>query len=369
VICFISRASIKQLFLHLMRSISIAVVGYSSAYGMFTSLPTTNSSTHELTSCHLEPQLVCRSQTTPYTEIVRHVAEIDLAITQGDQRYFNALMENNIHRNLVAPHSWQFLKKCIEYHDLLLMRQLILLGADPGATNPTTGEPLLLHAAYVLGDNPEILELLHEHGAEIPHEQVKRNPWYISILPHLVREGKLHKARFLIGAGLPIDGIPQQPRHTPLLEALYTYNPDALDLLLQHGADPNRKTPHTGQTPLISLCRVANHQLSTEMAQLLLKHDATDLFIHDNYGRSAYENARYNVQRRRGISAPATYRKCAATQVYGMVRTATIKRLIQTFYGLRAAGVGNDVIKNGVMPFLGRFCTPQKYFYRKKNKF
>jgi len=287
-----------------------------------------------------------------YTDIVRRNALIYRAVKERAYDKFISLMDDPINQRLVSHHSWQLLKHCVKKKYLDVATTLITrYEADPNTTDPATGISLIGYAARTVGDDTRVLELLFGYGADI----TVSNNCHGEILREMIRDKKVKKAKTLITAGLPVDGLPEHTR-PPLLEALHNHDVMALELLLHHDADPNRRHPVTGETPLITLSHIANQQQSIRLTTLLLTHNQIDLFAHDLTLKSAYEHAYQHVLQRRGSRNKGIRRaRRTAQTVLLAIKQAIVRRLAPTLQGLRKSRLPDDIITYGIMPFLGRF--------------
>ena len=112
--------------------------------------------------------------------------------------------------------------------------------------------------------NREMIELLMRHGARVPdvskwapnyyfkHTEIAAlllergmNPnhmnWHhFTLLHHMAARGDMAKARLLLDYGAAIDAVDEEYRSTPLGCAARRGQREMVDLLLDHGADPNR---------------------------------------------------------------------------------------------------------------------------------
>lgn len=98
-------------------------------------------------------------------------------------------------------------------------------------------------------------------------------------------------ARALIEAGADVNFVRSRTDHSSALYwAIICQNPELLELLLDHGADPN--------VPIMKpALHVAISQGEDDMAILLIKRGA-DLDAKDNEGRTPLESAKRGGQQR-----------------------------------------------------------------------
>lgn len=100
-----------------------------------------------------------------------------------------------------------------------------------------------------------------------------------------VRDGDLDKIKRLIAAGEPLDTLNSYDR-TPLHSACLYYKAEIVSLLLDHGADVNKKNKFGKWTALHAACE-AN---AFEIVELLLKHGAL-VDIKNRYGATPLHTA------------------------------------------------------------------------------
>jgi hypothetical protein len=89
---------------------------------------------------------------------------------------------------------------------------------------------------YYYFKHTEIAALLLEHGMNPNH----MNWHHFTLLHHMAATGDLAKARLLLDHGADRDAIDEEYRSTPLACAARWGQRDAVALLLERGADPNR---------------------------------------------------------------------------------------------------------------------------------
>ena len=116
-----------------------------------------------------------------------------------------------------------------------------------------------------IADNPEIIDLLIQNGAQInAHSYNKRLPIHTA-----ARYGKLNALKYLVEHGADIDNNWMVMGQTPLFFAISNNNLDCVEYLLSKGANIEA-TDSTKRTPLMyAMCNLNN-----KLAEIILRHGA-----------------------------------------------------------------------------------------------
>lgn len=136
--------------------------------------------------------------------------------------------------------------------------------------------------AAVEADNLGALEMLLRGGFDLSRMQVGMN--VEATLAHVVRTGRHALAIRLLAAGLDPQGVDEET--TALVEASRRGEASMVQLLVAHGADPNRRAPN-GLTPLTAAFLSEDPYPSAK--RLLL--DGADPNLEDAFGRRPLELA------------------------------------------------------------------------------
>jgi hypothetical protein len=110
------------------------------------------------------------------------------------------------------------------------MKLLVELGADPFVNMPNVGSAMSLAAS---SNNPALLRALIAGGADPSRLTVDDQP----VLHNALRTGQFQNVDTLLESGVSPD-ITDTTGVTGLAEAAFVFNFDAIDMLLDRGADP-----------------------------------------------------------------------------------------------------------------------------------
>lgn len=177
--------------------------------------------------------------------------------------------------------------------DVAAVRAQLDAGVDPDLTFDDR-TPLMF---AVWREQMEIVELLVDRGADLHAETAAGVP----LINIAAEGGSLPILTYLLERGADVDarGGTMHARmmkwkdhdQTPLIWAVRLKQPDAVDFLLEHGADPDLRDD-TGRTALIWAAGVG----SPEAARSLIQAGA-DLSLRDDRGESALDLARGMAER------------------------------------------------------------------------
>jgi len=148
-----------------------------------------------------------------------------------------------------------------------MRRFMLLLGMGyavlaSGACGPKPTRPI--GAAAVANAADRVRDLLAEG-----HPADETDEYGVTPLMWAARYNAVHVMALLLDAGADVNARDTNNRWTALLHAIHKQHPDAVALLLEHGADPNVATPE-GVTPLM----MAADDARPAMVKVLLEHGA-----------------------------------------------------------------------------------------------
>lgn len=164
-----------------------------------------------------------------------------------------------------------------------MRRVMLLLGMGyavlaSGACRPGPTRPV--GAAAVANAADRVSELLDEG-----HLADEIDDYGVTPLMWAARYDAVDAMSVLIDAGAHVNARDTNNRWTPLLHAIHKQHPNAVSLLLTHGADPNLATPE-GVTPLM----MAADDVRPAMVRALLEHGA-DPRVEGPGGATAFTQA------------------------------------------------------------------------------
>lgn len=188
-------------------------------------------------------------------------------------------------------------------------RRLLDEGADPNSTDEHG-------CGTLLAFHPAIVEYLLSRGAD---PNIQKNQVGASVLAGLAYANQLDCVRLLLRAGARVNEGREESGETPLHHALVSRLPDRtplVELLLEHGADPNARTKPgissfnyggdlrtRGETPLH---RAAAYSPAETIA--LLTAAGADLTIRDINGDSPITWALWHLRDKSVLNALAPRR-------------------------------------------------------------
>ncbi len=127
------------------------------------------------------------------------------------------------------------------------------------------GRTPLMHAIVTEHSEPKMIEYLVEHGADV-NAVDKGEHW--TPLHFAARDRKAEIVKILLQHGAVVDSV-DSFGNTPLshyITSTYPRNPAVVDLLLAHGADPNRKNNYD-VSPIDVARTIGNPELVKRLEQ------------------------------------------------------------------------------------------------------
>lgn len=159
-----------------------------------------------------------------------------------------------------------------------ILQYLITNGADINAKNRQSMSPLYYAC---LEKKTDVVQMLVQHGADVNTQP--------SALLRIAMNGDRDLVQILLTAGADVDVL--ESGGTPLQQACYNGHVDVAEILIQHGADPN-KPGWRGQTPLM----MATLNGKPEAVRLLLEQGADPDLKDSQYGWTALYAAIFTSQ-------------------------------------------------------------------------
>jgi len=243
-----------------------------------------------------------------------------------------------------------------------------------GSLDDTThGGTNALHQA-ALGGSVEIVDICLNHGLDINGAGVQgQTPLYLAsmgghvdVIRHLVERGGdthgvsrsgntlLHIAAYqghtgaldaLIGLGLDVNAAPNQYGHTPLMAALWFNHFDAVQLLIDRGANIQHRDSH-GE----SLLHNAAAQGNFDLAQLFIEH-GLDVNVTDNNGATPLamaaagqpEMVRWLIERGANVQQMGDSAATPLAMAVGLGDTASVRLLLDAGAEVNCRGWGTDM--------------------------
>ncbi|CEJ93283.1 hypothetical protein VHEMI08882 [[Torrubiella] hemipterigena] len=144
---------------------------------------------------------------------------------------------------------WSALHRASSVGDMHMAETLLALGADVQVRNKA-GVKFLCFAR-----TEPMMRLLMAHGADVNYYSNKSKVTQLHTLAFSNPFGdkERHFIEFLLKLGADVDALAEDGK-TPLRFAATAAQPDAMQLLLAAGADPNKRD-YNGWTPLMHVCQ------------------------------------------------------------------------------------------------------------------
>ena len=200
------------------------------------------------------------------------------------------------------------LQTAIEFDHLDLVQFLLRQGADPNV-KVDDGYTCLLTAIESNAEvSVEIVAALIEAGADIHAKGT--NGW--TALHMAAAYGQVSKARLLLDAGAHVNERTEiDAEETPLMEAAFAGRPEAVQLLLDHGADPTlRDTIH--RRTALETAQYASQCPDANIYQFLKKEnlrlDVDELFGDENLTPDLIQSMREHIH---GVELAESYLESA----------------------------------------------------------
>lgn len=162
-------------------------------------------------------------------------AALVVAAKGGDAARVAALLDAGADANAAEANGSSALLWASHYDHADIVRALLDAGADASEPN-TFGASPIGEAAKIA--DAEILELLIDAGAD-PNWASREGQ---TPLMTVARTGRTDAAQVLLDAGAEVNAVEQWGGQSALMWATSQNNPDMVELLLDHGADPDMKS-------------------------------------------------------------------------------------------------------------------------------
>ena len=205
--------------------------------------------------------------------------QIESSLKQGNVELALAIVDQHADQDEFAATVAAYM--CITYSQVSAFKELINRGVSPNATAWT--ESLLAYAAR--GCSVEIVRFLLETGADVNQRcQRGMSPLFSCFLsPRAQTDARLAVASLLLEFGAEINVSDHSG--LPLVNLAAHREPNALPLLIRHGADVNRRWAlNTKNVPQCSPLRCAIKSGNLSLLQILLDHgsDPNSCFPEDS---------------------------------------------------------------------------------------
>ena len=139
------------------------------------------------------------------------------------------------------------------------IRRLLAAGADPNKANPSGQRPLM--RSLIIG-NPDLIDILVKAGADVDGDP--EHP----LLSAAVSNGNEECIRRLLANGADPNKA-NTSNQLPLMRAAINGNPDIVDILVEAGADVNGNPEDPSTTPLIETVSNGNNEYEECVRHLL----------------------------------------------------------------------------------------------------
>lgn len=175
------------------------------------------------------------------------------AYEHGSTEIVRSLVSDGVSVNIGTAEGQPLLVLAIARGDLVMLDLLLVSGADVNIRD-TNGNPALV-SALANAQYPAAMRLI-QHSASV---NVKGPKWAAIHLSALY--GRTDLCRALLEAGASVDQLGESS-HTALMLACQEEHVETVRLLLEHGADPNRKNLD-GKSPSRIAPFISNNQTAT----------------------------------------------------------------------------------------------------------
>ena len=226
----------------------------------------------------------------------------------------NVLIAHGMDQNLPSKLEMSPLHKAVYFREIDTIKSLINAQTDVNSQDmPFKNTPLILASFYGYAD---VAQLLFEYGAKVNVTNDKG----FTPLHRACYSGHLNIVEWLLNCGADINAqdqikgytpafhayiknnfviveflinnnaniaVPNKNGYTPLHEICRLGDTDAIDFLINHGADVNAKDSKDGNTPLHIACSKGK----LESVKLLIKQHNADINSTNNYGRTPLQLA------------------------------------------------------------------------------
>jgi ankyrin repeat protein len=190
------------------------------------------------------------------------------AVSQGNKQAVRILLDKGANVNTPKGEDFTPLMEAAGDGYIEIVKTLIEHGAEVNAAT-TTGE-----TAALLSTNDDVLKLLLAKGAN-PRAKTENGT---TMLMAAVTAGSVETINYVLNHGGAADIDPSNMQEeTALMRAASSGNADAVKLLLERGADPNRVEKHRGATALrmvVESMVQGRSRAGLQVVRLLLAHHA-----------------------------------------------------------------------------------------------
>jgi ankyrin repeat protein len=167
--------------------------------------------------------------------------DLSVAVKTGNLKQVNAIIEENAVNLVMKFSKTPAIHSAAENGHTAVVKALLDAGVSATVKNFNNTGPMLY---AVLGDHPDVIDLLHRHGADI-NEEILQEEVYYPLLILAARQGSVRSMEKLIDLGCDIDqvsrpqaGLKQKVGYdTALIGAAFSGQPEVIAMLLKRGAN------------------------------------------------------------------------------------------------------------------------------------